>query len=79
MNAPSETKKGGSATVRPLNSNDFQTAAVAAQQSHSRDWHEMSCREQAKAIYAEPQKIDAGRVKATVDGRQGRSTADVNK
>ncbi len=79
MNDRSDTTNGGSATFRPTDSDDFQTAAVAAQQSHGQDWHVMSSREQAKAIYAELQKIDAKRTKAVLKGYPSRSRTYTNK
>ncbi len=77
--AQSEIKDGGPTTFRPANRDDFQRAALAAQQSHAQDWHTMSSREQARAIYAELQKLDAERAKVTVSGRRGRSFIDTNK
>jgi len=79
VQAQSEIKDGGPTTFRPTNRDDFQTAALAAQQSHAQAWHTMSCREQAKAIYAELQKLDIKRARAMLSSRQGRSFAYANK
>lgn len=74
-----EVEDGGRITIRPINRDDFQAAATAAQQSHDQDWHVISCREQAKAIYGELRKLDAERARTMLGGRHGRSIVVANK
>jgi hypothetical protein len=79
VNAQSETKNVRPIASHALNSSDFQTAAVAAQQFHGQDWDAMSCRAQATAVYAELQKIDTGRVSAVLKARERRSFVAKNR